>query len=93
MARRRKVRGETGGASRNAGATASERVLAEIRIARRAAGLTQRELAARLNRSVSWIAGVETGRRNLWVGDLEKIANALGLDVFELLARARRENL
>ncbi len=88
MARRRKEQGGAGRASRTTGASGSARIIAEIRTARRKAGLTQRELAARLKKSPSWIARVETGERSLMVHDLQDIADALGVDALELLARA-----
>jgi ribosome-binding protein aMBF1 (putative translation factor) len=69
---------------------ASERLAIEIRKARRAAGLTQAELSARLKKSPSWVAGVESNRRLLFLTDLQAIADALAMDVLELLARARR---
>ena len=88
MARRRNERGGASGASRTTGPSGSARIIAEIRSARRKAGLSQRELAARLKKSPSWIAHVETGRRSLMVHDLQDIADALGMDALELLARA-----
>ena len=75
---------------RGSGGTASERIGAEIRNARVAAGLTQRELASRLNRHPSWISRVETARRSLLVHDLPQIAAALGVDEMDLLSRALR---
>jgi len=88
MARRRQERGGAGGASGATGGSGSARIVAEIRNARRKAGLTQRELAARLKKSESWIARVETGQRSLMVHELQDIADALGVDALELLARA-----
>jgi transcriptional regulator with XRE-family HTH domain len=55
----------------------------ELRGARHALGLTQAELARRLDVSPSYIAAVEAGGRNLTLGQLANIANAmrLGIDV------------
>jgi transcriptional regulator with XRE-family HTH domain len=55
----------------------------EIRGTRRALGLTQAEVAKRLGVSPSYIAAVEAGGRNLTLGQLANIANAmrLGIDV------------
>lgn len=89
MARPRGVHGRVRKASKDAGASARTRVAAEIREARRAAGLTQRELARRLNKSAAWVAAAENGRRLIFVHDLPRIAEALGIDVLELLRRAK----
>ena len=50
---------------------------------RHALGLTQAVLAERLGVSASYISAVEAGRRNLTLGQLANIANAmrLGIDV------------
>lgn len=55
----------------------------ELRESRRALGLTQVEVANRLGVSASYIAAVEAGRRNLTIGQLANIANAmrLGIDI------------
>ncbi|HEV2944283.1 MAG TPA: helix-turn-helix transcriptional regulator [Solirubrobacteraceae bacterium] len=55
----------------------------EIRGTRHALGLTQAEVARRLGVSASYIAAVEAGGRNLTLGQLANIANAmrLGIDV------------
>jgi transcriptional regulator with XRE-family HTH domain len=51
--------------------------------ARQALGLTQVEVAERLGVSPSYISAVEAGRRNLTLGQLANIANAmrLGIDI------------
>lgn len=55
----------------------------EVRSARRAAGLTQAEVADRLAISPAYVTNVEAGRLNLTLGQLTRIASALGatLDV------------
>ena len=55
----------------------------ELRETRRALGLTQVEVAERLGVSPSYISAVEAGRRNLTLGQLANIANAmrLGIDI------------
>ncbi len=55
----------------------------ELRATRHALGLTQAELARRLEVSPSYVASVEAGGRNLTLGQLANIANAmrLGIDV------------
>lgn len=90
MARRRGVQSRVRRASKGVGPSAGNRVAAEIRRARQAAGLTQRELAARLNKSAAWIAVVEGARRHIDLEELDGIAAALGTDPLELLKRAMR---
>ena len=53
----------------------------EIRQARAAAGLTQAEVAERLGASASYITNIEAGRVNLTLGQLSRIAAAMGADV------------
>jgi transcriptional regulator with XRE-family HTH domain len=55
----------------------------EVRSARKAAGLTQAEVAERLATSPAYVTNVEAGRLNLTLGQLTRIASALGatLDV------------
>jgi transcriptional regulator with XRE-family HTH domain len=56
-----------------------------LRAARRAAGLTQAALAARVDRSPSWVAYVETGVFRLPPRMAERIAGALGIAVARVL--------
>jgi transcriptional regulator with XRE-family HTH domain len=53
----------------------------EIRRARKAAGLTQTELAKRLDLTTPYVSNVEAGRVNLTVGQLARFADALGSDL------------
>jgi transcriptional regulator with XRE-family HTH domain len=55
----------------------------EVRRARTAAGMTQAEVADRLATSPTYVTNVEAGRLNLTLGQLTRIAAALGasLDV------------
>lgn len=53
----------------------------ELRETRRVLGLTQVEVASRLGVSASYIAAVEAGRRNLTIGQLANIANAMRLAI------------
>jgi len=53
----------------------------EIRETRRALGLTQAEVAERLGVSPSYVSAVEAGRRNLTLGQLANIANAMRLGI------------
>jgi transcriptional regulator with XRE-family HTH domain len=53
----------------------------EIKDTRRALSLTQAQVAERLGVSPSYVAAVEAGRRNLTLGQLANIANAMRLGV------------
>ena len=61
----------------------SARVGLEVRRARLEDGLTQAELARRMGVKAPYVAGVESGTRNLTLGQLANIADALerGLDI------------
>lgn len=54
---------------------------------RKAAGLTQEALAARLGRPQSFVSNYERGAGGVGVGDFLLIARALELDPKELLGR------
>jgi transcriptional regulator with XRE-family HTH domain len=56
----------------------SARLGLEIRRARSEQGLSQAELARRMGVKPPYVAGVEAGRRNLTLGQLANIADALG---------------
>jgi transcriptional regulator with XRE-family HTH domain len=53
----------------------------ELRETRQAIGMTQAEVAGRLGVSASYVSAVEAGRRNLTLGQLANIANAMRLGV------------
>jgi len=53
----------------------------ELRETRRAIGMTQAQVAARLGVSASYISAVEAGRRNLTLAQLANIANAMRLGI------------
>lgn len=65
----------------------------EIRGARCAVGLSQTALAQRLEVDPSYITNIEAGRRNLTVGQLAKIADALGTGLEVRLPVVGRERL
>jgi len=54
--------------------------------ARKAAGLTQSELARRIGVSRSQLCDWEAGRRHPKIENLEKIADALGVEMISMLA-------
>lgn len=55
-------------------------LLSEIRTARECAGLSQRELAARLKVPHSWVSKVETGERRIDLVEFCRFLSACGVD-------------
>lgn len=68
-----------------------KRLIAEVRAARESAGLSQRQLAARLKRSDSYISKIEAGERRLEVCEFLDVCAALSVDAGEILARVKSE--
>jgi transcriptional regulator with XRE-family HTH domain len=58
-----------------------------LRAARHRSGLSQAELATRLNRPQSWVSKVEMGERRLDLEELRQICGALDEDVVRLVRR------
>lgn len=54
---------------------------------RHEAGLSQKQLAERLNRPPSFVAKLELAERRVDIIDLEALASALGLEPAQLLTR------
>jgi transcriptional regulator with XRE-family HTH domain len=50
-------------------------------------GVTQDELAEQIEKHRTWVGGIERGERNLSLRTIERLADALGVDAFALLAR------
>ncbi|SFF02357.1 helix-turn-helix domain-containing protein [Spirosoma endophyticum] len=55
------------------------RVGEKIREARKAKGLTQKELADKISLSVGTVNQYEVGKQNLTIETIQKVANALGV--------------
>lgn len=70
---------------------AYERFLDKLRDARNTAGLTQSELAARLEKHQTWVSKVEMAQRELAVLDFLTWAKEVGADPLELLQELARE--
>lgn len=71
--------------------TPATRAVAEILAeARENAGLTQRDLAARIRRSHSVIGMIESQQRQVTVPELIKLAVAIGADPIDLFKRIVR---
>jgi len=66
------------------------RVAEEIRKARVAAGLSRKDLAARLGRRQAWVVASENATRRILVSDLAEIGEALKIDPVVLWRRALR---
>lgn len=64
-----------------------------IRAARRARGMTQANLAQRLGFSHGWVSQVERGGIGLEASDLDRVAEALGVSIYELIADSARDEL
>ncbi len=56
---------------------------------RRAVGMTQAQVAAAIGHPQSYISKIESGERRLDLVELMDIADTIGLDVQELVARLR----
>lgn len=65
---------------------ANQVVVETLRKARLDAGLTQRQLADRVERDQSWISLIEGSQRRLDVVEFVEIARAIGADPTSLLA-------
>jgi transcriptional regulator with XRE-family HTH domain len=57
--------------------------------ARHEAGLTQMEVAVRLGRPQSFVSKLERGERRLDFPEFVALADAIGIDVMDFLARYR----
>jgi transcriptional regulator with XRE-family HTH domain len=64
-----------------------ERVGLNLQKLRRERGLSQEELADRANIHQTYLSGVEGGKRNPTVTVLQRIAQALGADIDDLVKR------
>jgi len=64
------------------------RVAKRIAYLRTASGITQEELASRLEIALKNVQRIESGRQNLTLSSVERIAVALRVDVRELFAKA-----
>lgn len=65
-------------------------ILEVVADARRAAGLSQRELSERLKEANNYIQRIESGERCLQVSEFIEIAQELDVDPIELLKRVLR---
>lgn len=55
-----------------------------IKALRNAAGISQEKFALLINMDRTYYASVESGKRNISINNIEKIANGLGISLEEL---------
>ena len=67
--------------------TARSRFAVNLRAARLARGFSQEELGARAGLHRNYIGSVERNEKNISIDTIERLANALGVDVLDLLSR------
>lgn len=60
-------------------------LIAALKAARESAGITQRELARRLDRAHSFVGKIESGERQLNVLEFCEYADALGVNAAEVI--------
>ena len=65
-------------------------IVAVIRSAREAAGLSQRQLSTKLGEPPNWIQRIETLERRVDVAEFMAIAKAVNADAVELFRQAMR---
>jgi transcriptional regulator with XRE-family HTH domain len=67
--------------------SARQRFAARLREARKARGLSQEALGGLAGLHPTYVGSVERGERNVSIDNMERLANALGADVVDLLRR------
>jgi transcriptional regulator with XRE-family HTH domain len=77
------------GRSSSQGEEVLKTVAGRIREARIKAGLTQKQLAERLDRRQGYIYEIETGEANITLRTLASVADALGMDARDFLPESR----
>lgn len=72
--------------SKNLRTSRHKALLAALAAARHKAGLSQRDLAAKLGRTHSFVGKIESGERRLEVLEFCEIADALGISASRLIS-------
>ncbi|WP_322034419.1 helix-turn-helix transcriptional regulator [Burkholderia sp. BCC1970] len=68
-----------------------QRIQRNIKLYRERAGLTQRQVAERLDTDRNWVSTIEAGRANITLKTIEKFAAALETTPVELLAKVAED--
>lgn len=71
----------------NSQSTARSRFAVNLRSARLVRGFSQEELGARAGLHRNYIGSVERNEKNISIDTIERLANALGVDVLDLLSK------
>jgi transcriptional regulator with XRE-family HTH domain len=71
--------------------TQRKKLLALLKNLRLDAGLTQAELASRLQRDQTFVSKYETGERRLDVLEFREVCRAIGMDVVTVIRRLNKE--
>ena len=66
--------------------SARQRFASNMKIARQKIGISQELLAEKCGLHRTYIGAVERGERNISVDNMERIAQAIGVDIIKLLA-------
>jgi transcriptional regulator with XRE-family HTH domain len=69
--------------------SARERFAQNLRAARKAAGLSQEALGERADLHPTYVGSVERGERNVSIDNMERLADALDVDIRDLLEPVR----
>ncbi len=64
-----------------------KRIIEKLKQARKAAGLTQEEVAAKLEKPQSFVSKIESGERRIDVVELSKLAALYGLSINSVITR------
>ena len=65
--------------------TTNKRLGANIRRIREEKGLLQKEFSKKVGLDPAYLSNIETGKMNITIATVEKIAKALGVNIKELL--------
>ena len=68
------------------------KVGSKIKMVRETKGISQKDLAYEADLDRSYIASIEVGKRNVSIINLEKIANALKIPLYELFTEQEDES-
>lgn len=67
--------------------TARQRFAASLQQLRRKQGLSQEELAEKAELHRNYVGSVERGERNIGIDNMERLADALGIELVDMIGR------